>query len=81
MESTARPARGRRRRPLEATGHVIVVWRVKGPMWRMKYRLPDGTESAQILGAAWVARVGQDGWRSKRRTARCRAVLFFKNRP
>jgi hypothetical protein len=35
-------------------------------MWRMKYRLPDGTESAQILGAAWVARVGHDGWRPKR---------------
>jgi hypothetical protein len=32
----------------------------------MKYRLPDGTESAQILGPAWVARVGQDSWRSKR---------------
>jgi integrase len=45
---------------------VIVVWRAKGPMWRMKYRLPDGTESAQILGAAWVARVDQDGWRAKR---------------
>ena len=66
MESTARPARGRRRRPVEATGHVIVVWRAKGPMWRMKYRLPDGTESAQILGPAWVTRVGQDSWRSKR---------------
>ena len=45
---------------------MIVVWRVKGPMWRMKYRLPDGTESAQILGPAWVARVGQDSWRPKR---------------
>jgi integrase len=66
VETTARPVRGRRRRPVEATGHVIVVWRAKGPMWRMKYRLPDGTESAQILGPAWVARVGQDGWRSKR---------------
>ena len=66
MESTARPARGRRRRPVDATGHVIVVWRAKGPMWRMKYRLPDGTESAQILGPAWVARVGEDSWRSKR---------------
>jgi integrase len=66
MESTTNPTRRRRRQRVEATGHVIVVWRAKGPMWRMKYRLPDGTESAQILGPAWVSRDGRDGWRPRR---------------
>ena len=30
------------------------MWRAKGAMWVMKYRLPDGTESLASLGRAWV---------------------------
>jgi integrase len=60
--------RQRRRRKAGATGHVRVAWRAKGPMWVMKYRLPDGTESMRTLGAAWVKRNPQDamGWLPRR---------------
>jgi integrase len=60
--------RRRRRRKSDATGTVRVVWRAKGPMWLMKYRLPDGTESMRTLGAAWVKKDPQhrDGWLPKR---------------
>ena len=44
MAAASEPRRRRRRKP-GATGSVLVVWRAKGPMWLMKYRLPDGTES------------------------------------
>ena len=55
MPSTPEPRRQRRRKA-GATGTVRVVWRAKGPMWLMKYRLPDGTESMRTLGA----RLGQE---------------------
>jgi integrase len=37
-------------------------------MWRMKYRLPDGTESSKIIGLAWMVRdpASPSGWRAKR---------------
>jgi integrase len=37
-------------------------------MWRMKYRLPDGTESSTIIGPAWMVRDAgsSSGWRAKR---------------
>jgi integrase len=61
------PRRRRRRKP-GATGSVRVVWRAKGPMWLMKYRLPDGTESMRTLGSAWVKEDLRDpaGWLPKR---------------
>lgn len=61
-------SRRRRRRKTAATGSVRVVWRAKGPMWLMKYRLPDGTESQTILGPAWVRRDPDDagGWIARR---------------
>ena len=60
--------RRRRRRKAGATGTVRVVWRAKGPMWLMKYRLPDGTESQTILARAWVKRdpVDVHGWLPRR---------------
>ena len=52
MPAPAQPRRRRRR--VEATGTVRVAWRAKGPVWVMKYRLPDSTESMKVLGPAWV---------------------------
>ena len=67
MPPTPRSRRPRRRKP-EATGTVRVVWRSKGPMWLIKYRLPDGTESMRTLGPAWVHPDASDprGWRPRR---------------
>jgi integrase len=64
----ASPQPRRRRRRAEATGTVRVAWRAKGPMWVMKYRLPDGTESMKVLGPAWVKRDPDDprGWLARR---------------
>ena len=59
--------RRRRRRKACATGSVGVAWRAKGPMWLMKHRLPDGTESMKTIGRAWVARDDSPrGWKPKR---------------
>ena len=68
LVAAAPEPRRRRRRKAGATGTVRVVWRAKGPMWLMKYRLPDGTESMRTLGAAWVKRNPQDpeGWLPRR---------------
>ncbi len=62
------PRSHRRRAKAQATGTVRVVWRAKGPTWLMKYRLPDGTESKRIIGAAWVKRDPRDpaGWLPRR---------------
>ena len=67
MAAASEPRRRRRRKP-GATGSVRVGWRVKGPMWVMKYRLPDGSESMRTLGAAWVKRDPEDakGWLPRR---------------
>ena len=37
-------------------------------MWRMKYRLPDGTESSKIIARAWMVKddASASGWRPKR---------------
>src|SRR4051794_28548285 len=66
MPGPAQPRRRRRR--IEATGTVRVAWRTKGPLWVMKYRLPDGTESMKVLGPAWVKRDPSDArpWLSRR---------------
>jgi integrase len=60
--------RRRRRLKAAATGSARVVWRAKGPMWLIKYRLPDGTESMSTLGPAWVKHDPQDaaGWLPRR---------------
>jgi integrase len=60
--------RRRRRRKADATGSLRIAWRAKGPMWLMKFRLPDGTESQTILGPAWVKRNPEDakGWLPRR---------------
>ena len=65
--STPSAPRRRHRRPA-ATGTARVAWRAKGPMWVMKYRLPDGTESKRVLGPAWVKRHPTDtgGWLPRR---------------
>src|SRR3954447_14289811 len=67
MTPSPQPRR-RRRRKAAATGHLRVMWRGKGPMWLMKYRLPDGTESQAILGPAWVRHDPDDsaGWLPRR---------------
>ena len=56
--------------PPQARGHRHRARRLarKGPMWLMKYRLPDGTESMRILGPAWVQprRPDPRGWRPRR---------------
>ncbi len=67
MPAAPEPRR-RRRRKVAATGSVRVVWRAKGPMWLISYRLPDGTESQTTLGAAWVKRDPADakGWLPRR---------------
>src|SRR4051794_31866280 len=66
MSASLQPRRRRRR--VEATGSVRVAWRAKGPMWVMKYRLPDGTESMKVIGAAWVKRDPDDprAWLARR---------------
>jgi integrase len=67
LSPTVHPARRRRRRT-HATGHLVVAWRRDGPKWRIKYRLPDGTESQSTIGAAWVVRDTDrpEGYRPKR---------------
>ena len=67
MAAVSEPRRRRRRKPA-ATGSVRVKWRAKGPVWVMKYRLPDGSESMRTLGPAWVKRDPEDakGWLPRR---------------
>jgi hypothetical protein len=67
VTAASEPRRRRRRKP-GATGSVRVAWRAKGPMWVMKYRLPDGTESQVVLGRAWVRPNPEDanGWLPRR---------------
>ena len=36
------------------TGHVFRVERARGPVWYMKYRLPDGRQVQKKLGPAWT---------------------------
>jgi integrase len=64
----SRRERGQSRRRAQATGHLVVAWRRDGPKWRMKYRLPDGTESKRTLGLAWVVRDDDrpEGYRPRR---------------
>lgn len=38
------------------TGHVFRVERSRGPVWYMKYRLPDGRQVQKKLGPAWSGR-------------------------
>jgi Phage integrase, N-terminal SAM-like domain len=38
------------------TGHVFRVERTRGPVWYMKYRLPDGRQVQKKLGPAWTGR-------------------------
>ena len=38
------------------TGHVFRVERARGPVWYMKYRLPDGRQVQKKLGPAWAER-------------------------
>jgi len=38
------------------TGHVFRVERARGPVWYMKYRLPDGRQVQKKLGPAWTER-------------------------
>jgi integrase len=39
-----------------ATGHVRLVKRARGPKWYAKYRLPDGRQVQKLLGPAWTER-------------------------
>ena len=38
------------------SGHVFRVDRARGPVWYMKYRLPDGRQVQKKLGPAWTER-------------------------
>ncbi|MEX1141109.1 MAG: tyrosine-type recombinase/integrase [Thermoleophilaceae bacterium] len=38
------------------SGHVFRVERQRGPVWYMKYRLPDGRQVQKKLGPAWTRR-------------------------
>jgi integrase len=38
------------------SGHVFRVDRARGPVWYMKYRLPDGRQVQRKLGPAWTER-------------------------
>jgi hypothetical protein len=38
------------------SGHVFRVERARGPVWYMKYRLPDGRRVQKKLGPAWMDR-------------------------
>ena len=38
------------------SGHVFRVERARGPVWYMKYRLPDGRQLQKKLGPAWTGR-------------------------
>jgi integrase len=38
------------------SGHVFRVQRARGPVWYMKYRLPDGRQVQKKLGPAWTDR-------------------------
>jgi integrase len=38
------------------SGHVFRVERTRGPVWYMKYRLPDGRQVQKKLGPAWTER-------------------------
>ena len=38
------------------TGHVFRVERRRGPVWYVKYRLPDGRQVQKKLGPAWTGR-------------------------
>ena len=38
------------------TGHVFRVDRARGPVWYMKYRLPDGRQVQKKIGPAWTER-------------------------
>ena len=38
------------------SGHVFRVERTRGPVWYMKYRLPDGRQVQKKLGPAWTGR-------------------------
>jgi len=48
MPRTARP------RPI--SGHVFRVEGKRGPVWRAKYRLPDGRQVQRTIGPAWTVR-------------------------
>jgi integrase len=38
------------------TGHAFRVERARGPVWYVKYRLPDGRQVQKKLGPAWTGR-------------------------
>ena len=44
------------RPPPSSTGHVFRVDRARGPVWYMKYRLPDGRQVQKKIGPAWTER-------------------------
>ncbi len=47
---------------LERTsGHVKLVQRQKGPVWYLRYRLPDGRHVKRRLGPAWTERTRPPG--------------------
>ena len=48
---------GRRIRAVRPpSGHVYRVERTRGPVWYMKYRLPDGRQVQKRVGPAWTGR-------------------------
>lgn len=44
---------------MNATGHIKLVERKKGPVWYARYRLPSGKHVQKKLGPAWTQRSGR----------------------
>ena len=47
------------------SGHVYRFESARGPVWRAKYRLPDGRQIHRTIGPAWTER-GRPRWYTKR---------------
>jgi integrase-like protein len=43
-------------KPRPVSGHVFRVEGRRGPVWRAKYRLPDGRQVQKKIGPAWAER-------------------------
>jgi hypothetical protein len=49
------------------SGHVYRFEGARGPVWRAKYRLPDGRQIHRTIGPAWTERGRpRAGWYTKR---------------
>lgn len=61
------PSRNRKPRPI--SGHVFRIELARGPVWRAKYRLPDGRQVQRTIGPAWTQRGRPTAGHFTKRTA------------